>query len=169
MWPYIVAWSCAIQPAGVVITGSQGAFKRCDSAYAAITVDQGPGVTSYLIELPPDRYCWTVRCRSASALSEPSETVIFHTSPDTDGDGLLDSDDNCRALVNPGQMDTDGDGFGNRCDGDLNQDGQTNAFDTVLFREQIGVGGAADINGDGFVNAFDTPLFRALLGLPPGP
>jgi hypothetical protein len=102
-------------------------------------------------------------------LSAPSPTVVFHTSPDTDGDGILDDRDNCQTFINPTQIDTDGDGYGNRCDGDLDNDGQTNAFDTVLFRAQMGVGGSADINGDGYVNAFDTPLFRALLGQPPGP
>ena len=73
------------------------------------------------------------------------------------------------------QADSNGDGFGNRCDGDLNNNGATNAFDTPLFRAQLGqpsVGptfNPADLNCNGFVNAFDTPLFRSLLGSPPGP
>jgi hypothetical protein len=35
---------------------------------------------------------------------------------DTDGDGLLDSDDNCPAVVNPGQTDSDADGTGDLCE-----------------------------------------------------
>ena len=35
---------------------------------------------------------------------------------DTDGDGLLDFEDNCIDVANPGQQDSDGDGFGNSCD-----------------------------------------------------
>jgi hypothetical protein len=95
--------------------------------------------------------------------------------PDTDGDGVPDASDNCTLVANPGQCDSDGDGYGNHCDGDLNNNGVTNAFDAPLFREQIGlpsVGPAynpADLDCSGAVSAFDTPLFRQLLGAPPGP
>jgi hypothetical protein len=94
---------------------------------------------------------------------------------DTDGDGIPDAGDNCTLKANPTQCDSDADGFGNACDGDLDNNGFTNAFDTPLFRQQLGqpsVGptyNPADLNCNGFVNAFDTPLFRSLLGLPPGP
>jgi hypothetical protein len=95
--------------------------------------------------------------------------------PDADSDGVPDATDNCSALANPIQCDSDADGFGNACDGDLDNNGFTNAFDTLLFRQQLGqpsVGptyNQADVNCDGAVNAFDTPLFRGLLGKPPGP
>ena len=46
---------------------------------------------------------------------------------DTDGDGVLDLDDNCVVVANPAQRDTDGDGLGNFCDADLNNDGIVNA------------------------------------------
>jgi hypothetical protein len=78
-------------------------------------------------------------------------------------------------VPNPDQCDSDGDGYGNLCDGDLNNNGFTNAFDTPLYRAQLGqpsIGplfNKADINCNGFVNAFDSPLFRSLLGSPPGP
>jgi hypothetical protein len=36
--------------------------------------------------------------------------------PDTDGDGFLDSVDNCPGISNPSQADGDGDGLGNPCD-----------------------------------------------------
>ena len=99
----------------------------------------------------------------------------FTLATDLDGDGIENSQDNCTLAANPGQCDSDGDGFGNHCDGDLNNNGATNAFDTPLLRQQLGLPSVgptynqADLNCDGSVNAFDTPLFRSLLGAPPGP
>jgi hypothetical protein len=40
------------------------------------------------------------------------------SSSDSDGDGVLDEDDNCIAVPNPDQTDSDGDGFGDACDDD---------------------------------------------------
>ncbi|MBL8199380.1 MAG: DUF1566 domain-containing protein [Chromatiales bacterium] len=95
--------------------------------------------------------------------------------PDADGDGIPDTSDNCTLVPNPNQCDSDGDSYGNRCDGDMNNNGATNAQDTALFRQQLGqpsVGptyNKADLNCNGAVNAQDTALFRQLLGAPPGP
>ncbi len=96
-------------------------------------------------------------------------------APDGDGDGIADAVDNCTLVANPDQCDSDQDGFGNRCDADLNNNGATNAQDSTLFRQQLGQSSAApgynvaDINCNGVVNAQDSTLFRALLGAPPGP
>ena len=45
----------------------------------------------------------------------PSPTQLA-TAVDTDGDGVADAYDNCRAIPNPSQADDDHDGFGNPCD-----------------------------------------------------
>ncbi|MEO8443561.1 MAG: hypothetical protein ABI567_00990 [Gammaproteobacteria bacterium] len=39
-------------------------------------------------------------------------------------------------MPNPSQCDSDGDGYGNHCDGDLNNN-FTNAQDTTLFRKLL--------------------------------
>jgi hypothetical protein len=73
--------------------------------------------------------------------------------------------------ANPLQCDSDA----NLCDGDLNNNGASNAQDSVLFRQQPGQPSVpaglneADINCNGAVNAQDTTLFRQLLGSPRGP
>ncbi|MBK8120293.1 MAG: hypothetical protein IPK39_14780 [Sulfuritalea sp.] len=46
--------------------------------------------------------------------------------PDSDGDGIADAVDNATFVKNPDQRDTNGDGYGNRVDPDLNNDGIVN-------------------------------------------
>lgn len=100
---------------------------------------------------------------------------VFQDLTDTDSDGVLDYLDNCTELANATQIDSDSDDFGNRCDGDMNNNSTTNAQDYVLFRQQLGqpssppAYNSADINANGTVNAQDYVLFRGLLGGPPGP
>lgn len=94
---------------------------------------------------------------------------------DTDGDGVEDDVDNCSAVFNASQCDSDNDGFGNHCDGDLNNNGVVNSQDLILFRLQLGHSipapdfNSADVNCNGFVNSQDWILIRKLLGAPPGP
>ncbi|MBN8280761.1 MAG: thrombospondin type 3 repeat-containing protein [Gammaproteobacteria bacterium] len=113
-------------------------------------------------------------CLPDPALADASY-YVFAPQVDTDGDTVIDALDNCRLVANTNQADSNGDGYGNRCDGDLNNNGSTNAQDTVLFRAQLGqpsvapTYNAADINANGAVNAQDTTLYRGLLGGAPGP
>ena len=100
----------------------------------------------------------------------------FHTAPDTDGDTLRDFLDNCIEAANSDQLDTDGDGYGNLCDGDLNDDGSTNTLDLNLYKlaHRTSVGDAnynpdADFNGDGTINTLDLNIYKGLHRKPPGP
>jgi hypothetical protein len=145
--------------------------------WAALTVDPANPHRFYALGAYASQWAVVPSLGSTRAIWN---TYIAEIEPapapiDTDGDGVLDLLDNCTLKPNPTQVDSDQDGYGNRCDGDLNNNGFTNASDTTLFRLQLGQPSAAplfnkaDINANGFVNASDATLFRQLLGLSPGP
>jgi hypothetical protein len=101
------------------------------------------------------------------ALSFALGTPAF--AADTDGDGIDDAIDNCLGLANADQRDTDGDGSGNRCDGDLNNDFEVNSLDLGLFKKKVGTADPdADFNGDGSVNSADAAILQQLFLKPPG-
>jgi hypothetical protein len=89
---------------------------------------------------------------------------------DTDGDGVEDTLDNCITIANADQQDSNGDGFGNRCDADLNNDCTVNFVDLGLLRSVFfGADADADLSGDGVVNFIDLGVMRSLFFQPPGP
>jgi hypothetical protein len=105
----------------------------------------------------------------------PNAGYSWTFTTDADADATENSLDNCWKVANANQADSDADGYGNRCDGDMNQNLVTNSQDYVLFRAQLGapsvapVYNKADINSNAVVNSQDYVLFRGLLGSPPGP
>jgi hypothetical protein len=95
---------------------------------------------------------------------------VTNSVPDSDGDGLADNADNCTQAKNRGQRDTNGDGFGNVCDGDLNNDCIVNVIDVGLMRDVfLTDDDDADLDGNGTVNFLDLAILRQSLGQPPGP
>jgi len=114
----------------------------------------------------------------SSASSNLSVNVVA-AEEDTDGDGVPDTQDNCIDIPNgpgdiatagPSQNDTNGDGFGNRCDGDLNNDGLVTVTDFLILRGVLNsVDEDADLNGDGLVTVTDFLILRNSLNQPPGP
>ena len=89
---------------------------------------------------------------------------------DQDADGVYDECDNCILRSNALQVDADSDGYGNACDADFSNDGNTGSIDIAYFRQALSTGSlTADFNEDGKVGSFDIATFRHLLLAPPGP
>ncbi len=89
---------------------------------------------------------------------------------DEDDDGVTDDLDNCREYINPNQRDTDGDGYGNWCDPDYDNNGIVNFGD---FNRFVRAWGSAnpdiDLNDDGIINFGDFVVFAHYFYRPPGP
>lgn len=97
---------------------------------------------------------------------------------DGDSDGTFDVLDICSAdpsAPSPIGCDTDGDGYGNACDGDFNNDGSVALGDFGTFGGTFGDTGApgslvTDLNCDGSVALGDFGIFGTQFGLgAPGP
>jgi hypothetical protein len=104
------------------------------------------------------------------------ERTAADVDPDNDGDSIVDLSDNCILVHNQMQLDTDGDGYGNMCDGDLNNDGRTNTLDLNLYKQahRTRMGDAnynadADFNGDAVINTLDLNIYKGLHRKLPGP
>lgn len=98
------------------------------------------------------------------------ESSALLANSDPDGDGVPDIDDNCTQTFNPSQTDADGDGFGNACDPDLNNNCVVNVADLGLLRSAFfSADPVADFNGDGDVNVLDLGVMKLFFFEPPGP
>lgn len=89
---------------------------------------------------------------------------------DYDNDGVDDNVDNCIEVSNSNQRDSNGDGFGNICDADLDNSGFVDSIDVDIFIAVYGTSNAdADFDGNGTVDFSDINTFVALYNKPPGP
>jgi len=82
---------------------------------------------------------------------------------DSDEDGIPDSGDNCIDVQNGGQLDTDGDDYGNACDCDFDQGADCNIQDFNIFLPDFASatdgGAGTDMDGSGAVGIADFNLF----------
>ena len=78
---------------------------------------------------------------------------LYTVNLDDDNDGILDAVDNCPAIPNSDQIDTDGDTLGNACDPDDDNDGMPDAFETANGFDPLDPSDAGqDADGDRFSN-----------------
>lgn len=116
---------------------------------------------------------WRVELQSLSpAVSPVLDSVSINIEPvsDTDCDTIVDVTDNCTLVPNLDQRDSNGDGFGNLCDGDFNGDCRTNIADLAIMKAGfLGADPDLDLDGSGSVNIADLAIFKGLFLGQPGP
>ncbi len=104
---------------------------------------------------------------------EPSNAFnafLVRIDVDADRDGILDPIDNCSSIDNPLQVDSDEDGFGNRCDADLNNDCIVNFTDLALLKAVFFTADPdGDFDNDGLVSFSDLQRLKESFFRPPGP
>ena len=142
----------ALLPGSNAIDGGDPAFGCTDVNGAVVATDQR-GITR-----PKG-----VRCDVGA--------YEYYPETDTDGDGLADELDNCRLVSNVSQLDTNGDGYGNLCDPDFNNNGIVDSQDGALLKAAFGSTGFPDrdLNGNGIVDSNDGARLKARFGQAPGP
>ena len=92
------------------------------------------------------------------------------TGTDTDADGVSDSTDNCTYIANPNQYDSNQDGHGNRCDPDLDNDGDVDSSDLEILKLHFfGSNVDADLDSSGIVDFLDLAHMADQTGTGPGP
>jgi hypothetical protein len=133
-----------------------------------------PAPSWELVEVAADGSIADYALASLSALAIHLESAA--AAPDADLDGVADDLDNCTLLANADQRDSNGDGYGNRCDPDLDGDGIVNFVDLGILRAAFFSSPGtphwnpdADLDGDGAVNFVDLGILRSFFFGPPGP
>lgn len=78
-------------------------------------------------------------------------THLFYPEKDADSDGIIDKNDNCVNVSNPDQGDVDGDGLGDVCDTDDDNDGLPDNDETAIGTKPVD----PDSDDDGILDGQD--------------
>ncbi len=161
-----VAEAADVDAAHVLADGRLLVSFETGGAIGGVTYDHAD-----VLEHDPAARSWQIAYRATGLAGwAAADLDALSVVVDLDGDGVTDGSDNCQLHPNSDQRDTDGDGFGNRCDADFNGDCVVNAVDLGLLRAAFfGAGPDEDLDGDGVVNVVDLGIVRSLFFLPPGP
>jgi hypothetical protein len=157
-------------PAGIIVIDGEYSVNGGVYTSAFGTVNNGDVITVRHVSAPTYDTTTSTTLIIDILSDDFSSTTMAEPVPDTDSDGIADSADNCTQHANADQRDTNGDGYGNRCDADFDNNGFVNFADQAYFKSKFGTSDPdADLDGNGFVNFADQAIFKSLFGKPPGP
>ena len=143
-------------------------FDMTDGSEVAASLSTIDNTENLFFTLKPNRqYRLQVDTGDGQADFKWDYALAWQMAPDADADMVADRLDNCSKTANSAQVDTDGDGYGNICDCDLNNDGYVNMIDYSVFRSRYGTAGQdldADFNADGYINMIDYSILRRRYG-----
>ena len=152
----------AVAYAGGESNRSEATYGRYHLFAPAGTYDVVFTASGYLVK--------TVSVTIVDDVATVVDVSLDSDSPDTDGDGVIDTTDNCTLAANASQTDTDADGFGNACDPDTDNNCVVNFLDVGAFSNAFLSSSAVhDFNEDGVVNFLDYPVLINLFLGAPGP
>ena len=96
------------------------------------------GIYQYDLDVPADSNPFV----AVTAYNAVGESVYSNEqqrcSSDGDEDGVCTATDNCKTESNHSQFDANGDGFGNVCDTDWDDNGKTGISDLGIWRQHFG-------------------------------
>jgi len=143
------------------------ATESCDDSDGG--VDAQLDLVELLVDSDADGRADTDEDANANGAFEANESDPLVA--DSDGDLVLDGHDNCVLSSNASQFDSDGDGYGNLCDPDFNNNGIIDSQDGAILRLRFGQPGFPDqdLNGNGIVDSQDGAILRLQFGQPVGP
>lgn len=146
------------------------------SGQIVTTVDTPLGPAEVTITLDASTGTWTATTPFLGLGQVSAGTLTFTRRVDSDSDGVSDTTDNCTLVANPDQLDSNGDGFGNICDPDLDNDGIVTFADYAMLTSGfLAVPGDAnwnpdaDLDGDNAITFADIALFPPYFLSVPGP
>ncbi|MEM9387461.1 MAG: hypothetical protein AAGA68_20570 [Pseudomonadota bacterium] len=143
---------------GFVVVSSEGARGRVGASVSAGGDVNGDGLQDLVVGSP------------TAGENGAAYVVYGRQDSDLDEDGIANDADNCTLVANADQRDSNGDGYGNRCDADLDDNCVVDARDWFIMRDVIGTDDPdADLDGDGIVNGADALRLFSLRFSPPGP
>ncbi|MGH0034032.1 MAG: SGNH/GDSL hydrolase family protein [Myxococcota bacterium] len=150
------------------------AWTRDSDGVVAYGVEGGFDATGYTRAATPLAWVWRNPIEVRFPVTDYLDPSLLEA--DADGDGVPDLLDNCSAVANADQLDVNGDGFGNLCDADYDQDGFVDEDDSLIYSNALGscTGWStyvpeADHNGNGCVDLADYLVLSSHLGSSVGP
>ena len=170
---YQYGWSTAALPDGTWRTYVRVQQTQTDSGVFTMPVDitlvtpGGNDVRTVWNDAADQDFTFVTSSAPTSVLLDDQDWILKASRTnvvlaDADGDGVPDRNDDCVAVADPAQVDTDQDGAGDACDPDDDNDGLADALDCAPLDPSQGAPGEVDlltVSGTGHLSW--TPAARA--------